>query len=109
MHIPKLHGLVRSILGRAPSSRIVVIGDFNEFRAEITTTMEAFGLKAILEEGVKTHSAGGHLDQFFSNLECDSVTAADAPFTDHCLFSLKLILRKNRNDIDIRNLPTQFT
>ena len=78
--------IVSSVQARLPSSKFVIMGDFNERTLECTSALAGKGLKALILEGTSTHNKGGHLDQVFSNLQLIRWEKQKHQFTDHDTF-----------------------
>ena len=66
----KLKHLISSIFSRTPSSRVIVMGDFNNRREEVDQFLRSKGIIPILDPNIPTHNLGGQLDQVFSNMSC---------------------------------------
>ena len=68
-----------------------------------------YGLGATIQEGIATHNKGGHLDQIFTNIPGLQAKLEDSDLTDHKQIRLQIRFVKDRNDVDIDNLPTKIT
>ena len=82
--LSRLKGIVNSILERVKSSKIIIMGDFNQYRVDLTNYLQLKGIIPAIDEGTTTHRLGGHLDQIFSNLPLAEAAVDDrVGFTDH--------------------------
>ena len=105
----RLKHLVSSILDRVRTSRILVMGDFNHHRVEVTNFLQLKGLTPILPEGTSSHAGGSHLDQAFTNLELVEAQCHDVNFTNHKAIEFVIKMTRHSKDVDIRSMPTKTT
>ena len=89
--VANLLDIVSQILDRLPNSKIIVSGDFNERRKEITEALLKKALNPVLNEGTITHERGNHLDQIFTNLGIMGFWCCSASdMTDHQIIKCQL-------------------
>ncbi len=105
--IIRLEKIVERLLTQLPTSRILVVGDFNEKRADMQKALARHRLLPVLEEGTATHKAGGHLDQILTNTQLHWTFADVGLRTDHRSFVIDILIEKRDDDVSLDNLPTQ--
>ena len=105
--IIRLEKIVDRLLTQLPTSRILVVGDFNEKRADMQKALARHRLLPVLEEGTATHKAGGHLDQILTNTQLPWTFADVGLRTDHKSFVIDILIEKRDDDVSLDNMPTQ--
>ncbi len=63
-----LQWIVQLIFKKFKKSRIIVMGDFNQYCKPVTKEMKLLGLKPVFTSGIATHKQGGAIDQVFTNI-----------------------------------------
>ena len=106
--ILRLEKIVNRLLTQLPTSRILVVGDFNEKRTDMQKALARHRLLPVLEEGTATHKAGGHLDQILTNTQLHWTFADVGLRTDHKRFVIDVQIEKRDDDVSLDNLPTQI-
>jgi len=106
--IARLKHIVDRTLGALPTSKVVIVGDFNERLRDVADALKGNGITQVLPDGTKTHNRGGHLDQAFTNMPC-GWSMEEGDFTDHSMIKQTIRFDKTKDDVDYRAMPLTST
>lgn len=67
------------------------------------------GLIGTIPKDQPTHIKGNQLDQVFTNIEVNRWTILEDNITDHFPVLMEIEIHKQKNDLDVRSLPTEIT
>lgn len=108
--IQHLKAMVANILSIFKRSKLVVMGDFNSrWMPEVRQYLAKQGLNPALDLETATHTAGGQLDQIFTNMPVVQATGITVQYSDHLAVVVDLTFTKNASDLDLRSIPLQLS
>ena len=100
--INRLLFIIEDVTRRIPSSRFIILGNFNENRQEVERVLRSKNFAPLIIDGTPTHRLGGHLDQVFSNFGGTS-EIIQIDFSDHVAIKVNIELSKLPSDFDLRS------